>query len=154
VLDAKQNAYKAAQASFEQAAAGFKNQANQSSYAVLVADVDGVVTSVDAEVGQVVAAGTPVLRVAESKEMDVIVGIPEDKINSIRQMSTIQVRLWANPQHVITAKLRELSPIADPVTRTYTAKLELPEGDAEIQLGMTASVQFSVKILWLRSNYR
>lgn len=142
VLDSKEVAYKAAQASFEQAVAGFKNQSNQAGYATLIADVDGVVTGIDAEVGQVVAAGTPVVRVAQTGEMDVVVGIPENKINTIRQMSDIRVGLWADPTLVLPGKLRELSPVADAVTRTYLAKVSLPADAKDVRLGMTANVSF------------
>lgn len=145
VLDAKETTYKAAQASYEQAKAGLSNQSNQTSYSSLVSDVDGVVTGIDAEIGQVVAAGTPVVRVAKEGEMDVVVGIPEDRINAIRQMKDITVRLWANKAEVITAKLRELSPMADPVTRTFTAKLALPVNQKEVRLGMTATASFAMK---------
>lgn len=142
VLDSKEVAYKAAQASFEQAVAGLKNQSNQAGYAALVSDVDGVVTGIDAEIGQVVAAGTPVVRVAQSGEMDVVVGIPENKINTIRQMSEIKVGLWADPTLTLSAKLRELSPVADAVTRTYLAKVSLPAEAKDVRLGMTANVSF------------
>jgi multidrug efflux system membrane fusion protein len=145
VLEAKETAYKAAQASFEQAKAGFSNQSNQAGYASLTADVDGVVTFIEAEVGQVVAAGTPVVRIAKSGDVDVVVGIPEDKINTIRSMPDVKVRLWANTQEVYTAKLRELSPIADPVTRTFVAKIGLPETAKNVRLGMTANVSFGMK---------
>lgn len=145
VLDGKEGAYKAAQANYEQAAAAFKNQSNQAGYATLVADVDGVVTAIDAEAGQVVAAGAPVLRIAQAGEMDVVIGIPEDKVGTIRKIKDIRVRMWANPAENIAAKLRELSPIADPVTRTYTAKLALPLTAKDIKLGMTAVVTFVTK---------
>jgi len=145
VLDAKETAFKAAQASYDQAKAGLSNQTNQASYASLVADVDGVVTGIDAEVGQVVAAGTPVVRVAKMGELDVVVGIPEDKINGIRRMSDVKVRMWANQGQIIAAKLRELSPIADPVTRTFTAKVALSPEAKDVRLGMTAMVSFGMK---------
>lgn len=145
VLDSKQTAFKAAQASYEQALASYKNQANQAGYATLISDVDGVVTGIDAEAGQVVAAGTPVVRVAQSGDMDVVVGIPEDQVNSIRQITDISVRLWANPNQRVPAKLRELSPIADPVTRTYTAKVAIPSATPDVKLGMTAYVTFGAK---------
>ncbi|MBI1771517.1 MAG: efflux RND transporter periplasmic adaptor subunit, partial [Burkholderiales bacterium] len=145
VLDGKEVAAKSAQSTYEQALAAYKNQSNQSSYTSLVADVDGVVTGIDAEVGQVVAAGTPVVRVAQMGAMDVVVGIPEDKINSIRQMTDVNVRLWANPGQSIPGKLRELSPIADAVTRTYTAKVSLSGDNKDVQLGMTAYVSFNAK---------
>lgn len=145
VLDGKETAYKAAQSSYEQALAAFKNQSNQTTYTTLISDVDGVVTAIEAEAGQVVAAGTPVMRVAQSGEMDVVIGIPEDKVNSIRLIKDIRVRLWVNPSELISARLRELSPIADPVTRTYAAKLALPDSTRNIQLGMTAVVSFVAK---------
>lgn len=145
VLDAKETAYKAAQASYEQAKAALSNQSNQAGYASLVADIDGVVTGIEAEVGQVVAAGTSVVRVAKAGDMDVVVGVPEDKINTIRQMNDVKVQLWANSGEVYTAKLRELSPIADPVTRTFIAKIALPNNAKDVQLGMTANVTFGVK---------
>lgn len=145
VLDSKETTYKAAQASYEQSVAVYKNQLNQSSYTSLVADVDGVVTSVDAEVGQVVAAGTPVIRVAQTSDIDVVVGIPEDKVSTIRQLTDVSVRLWANKGEAIPAKLRELSPIADPVTRTFAAKLALPPTQKDLKLGMTASATFALK---------
>ncbi len=140
VLDSKEVAYKAAQATFEQAQAAYKNQSNQSSYTSLVADIDGVVTAVEAEIGQVVAAGTPVVRVAQSGAMDVVVGIPENAINSIKQFSDIQIRLWADSGKVINGKIRELSPLADPATRTYLAKISLPADVQDVRLGMTATV--------------
>ncbi|MES2069556.1 MAG: efflux RND transporter periplasmic adaptor subunit [Pseudomonadota bacterium] len=145
VLDGKQTTFKAAQASYEQALASYKNQSNQAGYATLISDVDGVVTGIDAEAGQVVAAGTPVVRVAQSGDMDVVVGIPEDQVNSIRAITDIRVRLWANPNETVPAKLRELSPIADPVTRTYTAKVAIPASAKDVKLGMTAYVTFGAK---------
>lgn len=145
VLESKETTYKAAQSSYEQALAAFKNQSNQAAYTSLVSDVDGVVTAIDAEVGQVVAAGSPVMRVAQAGEMDVVIGIPEDRVNTIRAIKDIRVRLWVNPAEEIVATLRELSPIADPVTRTYTAKLALPSTTKNIKLGMTATVTFVAK---------
>ncbi len=145
VLESKETTYKAAQSSYEQAMAAFKNQSNQAAYTNLTSDVDGVVTGIDVEAGQVVAAGAPVMRVAQGGEMDVVIGIPEDKVNTIRAIKDIRVRLWVNPAEEIVATLRELSPIADPVTRTYTAKLALPSTTKNIKLGMTAAVSFVAK---------
>lgn len=145
VLDGKETAYKSAQANYEQALASYKNQSNQTSYTKLVSDVDGVVTGVDAEVGQVVAAGGPVVRVAQLGEMEIVIGIPENKIDSLRKVPHVRVKIWALPNTVITGKIRELSPIADPSTRTYTAKIAIQKPPANVKLGMTAYVTFSEK---------
>lgn len=145
VLDAKQTTYTAAESSVAQARAAYKGQSNQSAYAALLSDVDGVVTAVDAELGQVVAAGTPVLRVAQAGQKEVVVGIPEDKVANLRSITDVRVRIWANPQAVLRGKLRELSPVADPVTRTYTAKITILNAPPEVKLGMTAYVSFVAK---------
>jgi len=107
--------------------------------------VDGVVTGVDAEVGQVVAAGNPVVRVAQIGEKEIVIGIPEDKVDTLRRISDVRVRTWAKPDEVITGKLRELSPIADPATRTYTVKISIPGASNDVKLGMTAYVSFAAK---------
>jgi RND family efflux transporter MFP subunit len=145
VLDSKETAYKAALASYDQALATYRNQSNQAGYATLEADVDGVVTAVDAEVGQVVAAGTPVVRVAQTGEKEIVIGIPEDKVDALRQFTDVRVRTWVRPNESVPGKLRELSPVADPATRTYTAKISIPDAPAEIKLGMTAYVAFATK---------
>ena len=147
LLDAKEAAYKSAIASHEQANASLKVQANQSSYSTLYADADGVITAVQAEVGQVVAAGTPVVKLARTAEKEVRVSIPEDQIEVLRQVTDLAVKTWANSNVAISGRLRELSPIADPATRTYTAKISLPRAGPEIRLGMTATVQFAAPAL-------
>jgi RND family efflux transporter MFP subunit len=142
VLDTKQSALKAAQANVDAARAGLRGQANQSNYTNLAADADGVVTAIEAEVGQVVQPGSPVVRVARTVEKEVVIGIPEDKVGQLRAASDVAVRLWANEAVAIPGKIREVSPVADPATRTYTVKVAIPE-NAEVRLGMTATVELA-----------
>lgn len=142
VLDQKVAAAHSAQASMEAARAASREQANQTGYASLESDTDGVVTGIDAEVGQVVQAGTPVVRVARTDEKEVVIGVPEDQVDELRNVSDVKVRLWADPDRSIPGKIREVSPVADPATRTYTVKVAIPARD-DIRLGMTAVVQLA-----------
>lgn len=142
VLDGKVTAYLAAQAGFEQAQAGLQAQSNQASYAVLTSDTDGVVTGIDAEVGQVVAAGSPLVRVAQLAEKEVTIGIPENKVGLLAKSKNVHIRLWANQELLIEGKIREIAPVADAATRTYAAKVTLLNPPAEVKLGMTAFVSF------------
>jgi multidrug efflux system membrane fusion protein len=143
VLDAKESAYRSALATRDQAAAGLRTQRNQTGYGNLVADVDGVVTGIDAETGQVVAAGTPVVRLAQLGEKEIVISIPEDQVDALRRVSDVSVRTWANPKQALPGKLRELSPVAETATRTYTARISIPNAPADVRLGMTAYVTFS-----------
>jgi multidrug efflux system membrane fusion protein len=147
VLDAKMAAFTAAQANVDAAQATYFGQSNQATYATLVADIDGVVTAVDAEVGQVVAPGTPVVRLAKISEKEIVIGLPEDKVEILRQVADVTVRLWANPDVAIPGKIREVSPIADVLTRTYPVRVSIPLTGPDVKLGMTALVQFSSKSL-------
>jgi hypothetical protein len=99
-----------------------------------------VVTGIDAEVGQVVQPGTPVVRVARTDEKEVVIGVPEDQVDELRKVSEVKVRLWADPNQSIPGKIREVSPVADPATRTYTVKVSVPARE-DVRLGMTAAVQ-------------
>jgi len=143
VLDAKESAFTAAQANVDASAAAYKGQANQAAYAQLLSDVDGVVTGIEVEVGQVVGAGTPVVRVAKRGEREIVIGLPEDQVDTLRKVETVEVRLWAHPDTVIKGRIRELSPVADAATRTYAAKIAIADSAADAKLGMTALVRFS-----------
>lgn len=129
---------KAAQAQLDQAQAQLSAQGNQTSYTNLVADVSGVVTSVEAEPGQVVAAGAPVLRIAQDGVRDVVFAVPEDKVAAIAVGSKVVVRPWA--QDVAwQALVREVAASTDPVTRTFSVKAALDERQSPA-LGSTVSV--------------
>jgi multidrug efflux system membrane fusion protein len=139
VLDEKLAAARSSQASMESSRAALREQSNQAAYASLVSDTEGVVTAIDAEVGQVVAAGTPVVRVARTDEKEVVIGVPEDQVGALRKVSAVSVRLWADPARSLRGRIREVAPMADPATRTYTVKVALPPNE-DIRLGMTAVV--------------
>jgi len=143
ILDAKLSAYKSAQAQVDSAQAAYRGMSNQAGYASLESDIDGVVTAVDAEVGQVVSPGTPVVRVAKTDEKEIVFGVPEDKVDTLRSISDVHVRLWASPEKSVPGKIREISPVADPFTRTYAFRVSIPASLSEAKLGMTALVAFA-----------
>lgn len=129
-----------ARVALDAARAQYEMSSNQAGYTTLHAERAGVVTAVNAEVGQVVAAGTPVLRLAEDGEREVLVSVPESRVNELRTARSLEVQLWAAPEIRYQASLRELAPDTDPVTRTYAARIRIHEPDAALRLGMTASV--------------
>lgn len=113
---------------------------NQADYTRLRADHPGVVTAIEAEVGQVVAAGQTVMRVARTAQKEVAISVPENKLEELRAASDIEITLWARPEKKYAGKVREVSPVADPVTRTYAVRIAMSQADADVKLGMTANV--------------
>ncbi len=141
-LERRESVLKAAQASLQQAQAQLSSQGNQARYTNLVADVSGVVTAVEAEPGQVVTAGTPVVRIAQDGVRDVVFSVPEDKVAAIRVGSDVGVRVWAEAsaqKAQLTGKVREVAATADPVTRTFPIKVAL-DAAANLPLGSTVYV--------------
>jgi RND family efflux transporter MFP subunit len=141
-LERRESVLKAAQAQVDQAQSQLNVQANQAKYAVLVADVAGVVTAIEAEPGQVVMAGTPVVRIAADGVRDVVFSVPEDKVAGIKLGMPVKVRSWSQDAQAAAAdaKVRELSASADPVTRTYQVKLALGAKTVSPPLGATVVV--------------
>jgi RND family efflux transporter MFP subunit len=112
---------------------------NNLDYAVLRADADGIITSVSIEPGTVVAAGQVAFRVARTAEREAEIAVPEALLDKARQ-GQASITIWSEPDKVHSAKLRELSPAADPVTRTYLARFSLAELPATVSLGMSATL--------------
>jgi RND family efflux transporter MFP subunit len=112
---------------------------NQLDYSDLRADADGVITATLAEAGQVVAVGQAVARLAHKGEKEAVVALPETWLAQARKAEP-SVRLWSDPEHAFTARLRELAPAADPATRTYAARFSILDADDSVALGMTATV--------------
>jgi len=128
-LEKRETTYKAAQAQLEQAQAQLATQGNQAAYTTLVADVPGIVTAIQAEPGQVVAAGTPVVRIAQDGARDVVFAVPEDRAALIKPGSAVAVRGWAGGA-TLDGKVREVAASADAVTRTYAVKVAIDPATA------------------------
>lgn len=131
---------RAAEASLQQSRSQVALQGNQTQYTVLRADVAGVVVAVEAEPGQVLSAGTPVLRVAHDGPRDMVFAIPEDRLPSVATGQPVEVRLWAGGAP-LTGRVREVAASADPLTRTYQVKVALNgngKDGAHLPLGATA----------------
>jgi membrane fusion protein, multidrug efflux system len=110
-IDRRQATLDAAEASLKQAQAQSSVQGNQAGYARLVADAPGVVTAVQAEVGQVVSAGTPVVVLAKDGARDVVFAVPEDRLALVRPGTPATVRPWAGAPGAtpIECKVREVA---------------------------------------------
>ncbi len=137
-LERRQATLQAAQATLAQARAQSSSQGNQTGYTRLLADVAGVVTGIDAEPGQVVAAGTPVLRIAQDGARDVVFAVPEDKVAQMTPGQAVRVRAWSGGKPIV-GRVREVAASADPVTRTYAVKVGL-DGATALPLGATVYV--------------
>ena len=137
-LQRRDTTLKAAQAQLEQARSQLAVQGNQAGYAVLSADVSGVVTAVDAEPGQVVAAGATVVRIAADGVRDVVFSVPEDRMAAIKVGAPVTLHVWAQAAD-LAGRVREVAASSDPVTRTYPVKVSIDVKEPP-PLGATVNV--------------
>jgi RND family efflux transporter MFP subunit len=138
-FERKKAAKDEAEGRLERAQRSLELARNQLAYSDLKADADGVITATLAEPGQVVAIGQAVARLAHKGETEAVVALPETWLAAARDADAT-VRLWSGPNRGYAAHLRELSPQADAVTRTYTARFTIENPDDAVALGMTATV--------------
>lgn len=137
-LERRSATLKAAQATLDQALALAQSQNNQASYAKLLATTSGVITSVEAEMGQVVSAGQPVVRLAHDGPRDAVFAVPEHVVSRIKIGQKMTATL-GNGQQTLQGQVREVGASADPFTRTFTVKLGLEKAEA-LPLGVTLNV--------------
>jgi multidrug efflux system membrane fusion protein len=144
-LEQTQDAYTTAQAARDQSANQWLVSKNALRYHTLIADHDGVVTSENADTGQFVAAGQAVYGLAWSGDIDVILDAAASDLGRIASGTIGRVTFTALPGRDFLARVREISPTADPQSRTYRVKLTLtPGADAvAVRLGMTGDASFT-----------
>jgi membrane fusion protein, multidrug efflux system len=136
-LEQTQDAYTAALSGRDQADAQLVVARNNLQYNTLVADHDGLITSENADTGQVVSAGQAVYGLAWSGDTDVILDAAESDLGRIAVGQSAAVTFPALAGQQYEAHVREISPAADPQSRTYRVKLTLKEPAQAVRLGMT-----------------
>lgn len=140
LYDSRVAAYRAAESKVRAARAQSASSGNQVGYAVLRAPRNGVIAQRLAEAGQVVAAGQPVFVLAVDGEREVAISVSEQSVGHLQVGRDLAVELWAAPGKRFPGKLRELSPSADPLTRTYAARVSFTSGGTSVDLGQSARV--------------
>ena len=128
-----------AEANLASARADAEQVENRRGYSTLTADADGVITDVLVDQGQVVAAGQVVARLAHSGAREAVINIPETQ--RALASSSAQAFQFGQPDTPIGATLRELSAVADPVTRTYRARYVLDTSAEPLAIGSTVSIR-------------
>ena len=141
-LDKYEAELKTADARVNQAKAQAAVSGNQSRYTALAADRDGVVTQIRAEPGQVVEAGEMVVQIVDTKQIEVLVAVPESRMSRIKVGDSAAIKLWADREKTYAGKVREVAPAASSATRAFDVRIAVLAPDDAVKLGMTAGVRF------------
>ncbi len=139
IYDAALLSMRTADAKVVAAQAALQSARDKVGYTELKADRDGVVTTVGAEPGQVVEAGAMVVRVAQPEEREAVFNVAEAGIRGAPKDPVIEVTLAGAPDVTALGRVREISPQADPVTRTHTVRIALENPPDALRLGATVT---------------
>ncbi|MGY5780344.1 efflux RND transporter periplasmic adaptor subunit [Rhizobium sp. LEGMi135b] len=138
-LEQAELSYEQAVSTRDSAASALTEAKNQVAYADLTSDMNGIVTAINADVGQVVSSGTPVITVAVDGEKEVQVAVPEMDIAQFKVGKDVKARFWSDAALVLDGKVREVSGSADQ-SRTFAVRVSVPN-DPRVLLGMTATIE-------------
>ncbi|MDD2869218.1 efflux RND transporter periplasmic adaptor subunit [Neomegalonema sp.] len=124
-LDAARLGREAAESSVSQAEATLAKAQEQLDQSVLFAQFDGVVTAVQADPGQTVQAGQPVVTLSDLSRLEAVVDLPEEAARRLAVGAAFEIRLRADPSATAQARIREIAPLAEAASRTRRARLAL-----------------------------
>ena len=128
------------QSSLKQAEAQHVQNLNSLAYATLTAGTDGIITGVHGEKGQVVRAGDTVITLVQTGGLEVELFVPENRINTFQQNQAVTVKSWSSPGQEMKGVVREISPEADALIRSFKVRIALQQPPDDLKLGMSASV--------------
>jgi RND family efflux transporter MFP subunit len=129
----------AAQAQVDAVTAQVATAENQLGFTTLTADGPGIVTARGAEPGEVVAAGQMIVRLAREGGRDAVFDVPARVIETASAENEVLVTLSTNPGVTATGRVREVSPEADPATRTFKVRVGLANPPEAMRLGSTVT---------------
>ena len=143
-IDAQNAAAAAAQAQVNAARANLDVAGNQASYTQLRAPSDGVIAARSAEAGQVVGAGQAVFTLAVDGAREIAFAVPEGVVTTIKPGQAVLVELWSQSGKRWPGRVREVSPAADPASRTYAVRVTVEAPDDAMPLGQSARVYLPI----------
>ncbi|MBR2219434.1 MAG: efflux RND transporter periplasmic adaptor subunit [Phascolarctobacterium sp.] len=143
VYDQYQTQLDAANATLRQAQAQATVDLNKTEYTKLRSDANGVVANIIGEIGQVTAAGNPLVTVVQNGEREVQINVPESKLSALELGQMAFVNFWALPGAQAKGTISEIAPMSDTLTKTYRVRVAIKDMPAEAKLGMTAKVTFN-----------
>jgi membrane fusion protein, multidrug efflux system len=139
IFDSAKQALQTAQARVDDATAQLDIAQDRVGFTELRANVEGTITARSAESGQVVQAGQPIFTVARTDGRDAVFDVPAQVLRAAPADATITIALADDPSVTAKARVRTVSPQADPVTRTFQVRLSLIDHPEAMRLGATVT---------------
>lgn len=109
----------------------------------LRAPFDGHILKRSIEVGTLVAAGTPAFSVGDLRSVEVVFGVPDVQVGSMKMGAPQAVNVEAVPGPPFRGQITRVAPSADPSSRVFEVEVTIPNPDGRLKSGMIASLQIA-----------
>ncbi len=129
-----------AKSKLEKAGAGLELSKTKLSDTTISSPIDGIVMKKLAQDGEVIGQGYPVVAIGKVKTVDAEIGVSDADIKDVEIGQKVQVYLYGLNK-VFPGVIHEIGATADPLTRTFSVKVEIQNPDFEIRPGMVAKVK-------------
>ena len=117
---------------------------NQRGYTQLLSPADGKITSINAEVGDILAPGRPIASLAWDKDWEFITALPENDLGTLKLGQVVAVSFWALPEQTFEGNIRVIDPVPGPESPTFVVTLSMDELPEALKLGMTGYATFTL----------
>ena len=153
-----QSAFDAAQAQERISVGALQEAEAMLAYSKVIAPYDGVITRKLADVGDLAAPGKPIAEMENPRALRFEADVPESLIGQVQLGAKLSIRIGATAA-TIEGTAVEAAPVADPASRTFLVKFDLPDGDGLrsgqfgrvfIPTGETRSIQVPVSAIIVR----
>ncbi len=138
-----QQIFDEAQAQMDQAKAQLNSAQINLKQSVIRSTTDGIVAQKFAETGEYVGPGSPVVRVVDYRTILVEASLPERVAPRVEKDSPVHVKIDVLDQ-VFEGSVQVVIPTSDPVSRTFLVRVEVPNSDGHILVGMAATLTVSI----------
>jgi len=109
---------------------------------VVTAPFDGVIDTLFHEEQEFIDVGAPVVRLVQTENVKIVVGVPERDISYFAVDDGVHVRIDALPGEQLEGVIHRIATTADMSTHTFTTEVALPNPDGRIRPGMIARASF------------
>ncbi|HBQ9081970.1 efflux RND transporter periplasmic adaptor subunit [Klebsiella quasipneumoniae] len=129
-----------ARARLKNSESALRNARENLGWTRLIAPQSGMITEVSASAGQFVTGGQSVLTLATGEARDVVFDIAKPDAIPPQEQAGLRVSLLSDPSVQASAALRDISPQADPQTRTWRVRATLQNPPLAMALGASVTV--------------
>lgn len=139
-LDSMVTRLKVAEADLSSAEAGLSTAEQQHAYAAVTAPVAGVVANKTAVIGQVVAAGAPLMTVENIGQVYAVTHIEQKDLGAVQPGMDAEIAVDAYPGKIFRGKIEVMNPAAAVSNRVYKTKIKVDNGEQLLKPGMFVKV--------------